>query len=136
MQATPSSVALAIIHSATVQYASSSANALIQGLHLAAMRVAQFAGIAGAAGTRVRESRVVAIQDGDTFALPRGDEAQVKIRFARADAPEKGHPFYRVYPSPELQPRRASPVLQGAPLGNSNQGKAVVGIASLMPRLG
>jgi len=111
MQATPSSVALAIIHSATFQYTSSSANALIQGLHLAAMRVAQFAGIAGAAGTRVRESRVVAIQDGDTFALPGGDEAQVKIRFARADAPEKGQPFYCAYRSPDLRPHRARRVL-------------------------
>jgi len=78
------------------------------------MRVAQFAGIAGiagAAGTRVRESRVVAIQDGDTFALPGGDEAQVKIRFARADAPEKGQPFYCVYRSPDLRPHRARQVL-------------------------
>ena len=78
MQATPRSVALAIIHSATFQYASNSANALIQRLHLAAMLVAQDTGIAAAAGTRVRESRVFAIQDGDTFALPGGDEAHVK----------------------------------------------------------
>ena len=44
----------------------------------------------------MREGRVVAIQDGDTFTLLDSDKVHVTIRFAGADAPEKGQPFYRV----------------------------------------
>jgi endonuclease YncB( thermonuclease family) len=75
---------------------SSNAFALILRLLLAAILAGLWAETATAASTWVREGRVVAIQDGDTFTLLESEKVQVKIRFAGTDAPEKGQPFYRV----------------------------------------